>query len=62
MADADENFERARRAFRNAAAATSIAEMRAEAERGLAWLERADLLSAVVEIHPRRSVAAPNDQ
>ncbi len=50
MAEADRNFERARAAFRNAAAAKSIAAMRLQVELGLTFLERADALSAVVEV------------
>jgi hypothetical protein len=50
MAEADQNFERARAAFRTAAAAQSIAAMRLQVELGLAFLERADALSAVVEV------------
>jgi hypothetical protein len=52
MPEADRNFERARAAFRNAAAAKSIAAMRLQVEMGLAFLERADALSAVVELTP----------
>lgn len=52
MPEADRNFERARSAFRNAAAAKSIAAMRLQVEMGLAFLERADALSAVVELTP----------
>jgi hypothetical protein len=55
MAEADEVFERARAAFRNAAEARTVAAMRSHAELGMALLEHADALSGIVEVHPTRS-------
>lgn len=54
MADGDEEFQRAREAFRKASEALSIASMRNFANAGLRFLDRADALSAIVEIEPRR--------
>ncbi len=52
MAECDEDFEKARVAFRMAAEATSIPAMRSFAAAGLRFLDRADMLSAVVETVP----------
>jgi hypothetical protein len=54
MAEADEVFERARAAFRQASEAGTIVSMRMHAELGMALLDRADALSGIVEIHPKR--------
>ena len=61
MAEADENFERARAAFCDAAQACTTLAMRIHAERGMALLERADALSLIVEAHPRRPAGTPVD-
>lgn len=50
MADCDEDFQRARQAFRKASEATNIAAMRSFANTGLRLLDQADALSAIVEV------------
>jgi hypothetical protein len=62
MAEADEDFERARAAFRHASEARTIAMMRIHAERGIAMLERADTLSAIVDFEPGRQARASHDR
>jgi hypothetical protein len=62
MAAAEEKFERARKAFRNAAAAKSIVAMRAQAELGIALLESADALSAVIELRLQRLASESSDK
>jgi hypothetical protein len=52
MAECDEDFEKARVAFRKAAEANCIPVMRNYAVAGLRFLDRADTLSAVVEAVP----------
>jgi hypothetical protein len=61
MAEAEDDFEKARRAFRNASTAQTIVIMRKHAEQGMALLDRADALLAVVEHSPIRRVAGHND-
>ncbi len=58
---AERNFERARAAFRNAAAAKTIVAMRLQAELGLAFLDEAEALSAVVEACPSGSPRARSE-
>jgi hypothetical protein len=52
VVECDENFEKARGAFRMAADATCIVAMRDFATAGLRFLKRADALSAIVETAP----------
>ncbi|MGD9924739.1 MAG: hypothetical protein AB7V13_25315 [Pseudorhodoplanes sp.] len=61
MADAEASFERARRAFRLAAEARTIASMRVQAELGLALLEHAETSSAVVALDSRRAPRVQSD-
>lgn len=49
MAEADDAFEHARRAFRNAADAPTIQAIRHYVMLGLAYLKRAEDMSAVVD-------------
>ena len=53
MADCDDEFQRARDSFRKASEAADIAVMRGFANAGLRFLDRADALSAIVEVEPR---------
>lgn len=61
MGEAEENFRRARAAFRHAAEADTVATMRLHAERGMALLERADALSAIVDTQPGRFLRPSSD-
>jgi hypothetical protein len=62
MAGAEESFECARKAFRNAAASQSIVTMRTHAELGLALLDSAAALSAVVEFPLQRPASGSSDK
>lgn len=56
------SFELARKAFCNAAAAQSIVMMRTHAELGLAFLDSAAALSAVVEVRLQRTASGSSDK
>lgn len=61
MTGGEGDFEKARDAFRKAADATTIVTMRMYAMQGLMALERADALSAIVELPPRAARRANHD-
>lgn len=61
MAGGEDDFEKARDAFRKAALATSIVTMRMYAMQGLMALERADALSAIVELPSRVPLRANHE-
>ncbi len=58
MPEADDAFEHARRAFRNASEALTIQAMRNYVTLGLAYLDRAEEMSAVVETPRQRAPAS----